>query len=243
MHFFGYVGRHADGLAWHFRRKPRDDRQPTPLLASSCGDRVRAGRGVCSTAIAADADADDGGLTQTITALDAKVFDACNRCDLDSFGRCFAPGVEFYHDKGGVTHDRATVIANTRKYICHEVRRELIAGTLKVYPGKDYGAIEEGDHRFCPIDGGTCEGVARFLNDLAARRGPRAHDPHGQLRASTAAAGSARQHNCPGGNRCPLNMTREPGRSTWPPARSATRGQPAHKKTRRGESAGFGESV
>jgi hypothetical protein len=118
---------------------------------------------VCSTAIAADTNADDGALTQTITALDAKVFDAYNHCDLESFGRYFVPDVEFYHDKGGVTRDRATVIANTRKYICHKVRRELIAGTLKVYPIKDYGAIEEGEHRFCPIDGGVCEGVARFL--------------------------------------------------------------------------------
>ena len=63
-----------------------------------------------------------------------------------------------YRDKGG-----ETVVDNTRNYICHRVRRELTAGTLKVYPIKDYGAIEEGGHRFCQLDSGKCEGVAKFL--------------------------------------------------------------------------------
>jgi hypothetical protein len=106
---------------------------------------------------------DDAALTQTITALDAKVFDAYNRCDMDTFSRYFSPTVEFYHDKGGASFDRATVVANTRKYICHKVRRELLPDTLKVYPIKDYGAIEEGEHRFCQVDGGPCEGAAKFL--------------------------------------------------------------------------------
>lgn len=56
-----------------------------------------------------------------------------------------------------------TVVENTRKYICHKLRRELIAGALKVYPIKDYGAIGEGEHRICQLDSGECEGVARFL--------------------------------------------------------------------------------
>lgn len=106
---------------------------------------------------------DDAVLTRTITALDAKVFDAYNRCDLDAFGSYFVPTVEFYHDKGGATFDRDTVIANTRKYICNKVRRELLPETLKVYPIKDYGAIEEGEHRFCQIGTKDCEGIAKFL--------------------------------------------------------------------------------
>ena len=111
---------------------------------------------------AAQGGADDGTLTATITALDIRVFDAYNRCDLATFGRYFSPRVEFYHDKGGATFDRKTVVANTRKYICHKVRRELVAGTLHVYPIKDFGAIAEGEHRFCQIGGG-CEGAAKFL--------------------------------------------------------------------------------
>jgi len=111
-------------------------------------------------------------LTRTISALDAKVFDAYNRCDLDAFADYFAPDVEFYHDKGGLTRDRATVVENTCKYICHKVRRELIAGTLKVYPIKDCDAIEEGEHRFCQLDSGKCEGVAKFLMIWEHANGP-----------------------------------------------------------------------
>lgn len=114
-------------------------------------------------AASADESADDVSLTQTIAALDAKVFDAYNRCDLDTFATYFSPTVEFYHDKGGATFDRETVVANTRKYICHKVRRELIPASLKVYPIKDFGAIEEGEHRFCELASGKCEGSAKFL--------------------------------------------------------------------------------
>ncbi|MGO1073254.1 nuclear transport factor 2 family protein [Lysobacter sp. CA199] len=111
----------------------------------------------------ADESAGDAKLKSTIAELDGKVFDAYNRCDLDAFGEYFTPDVEFYHDQGGASFDRATVIANTRKYICGKVRRELLPASLKVYPIKGYGAIEEGEHRFCEIASGRCEGGAKFL--------------------------------------------------------------------------------
>lgn len=102
-------------------------------------------------------------LTATIQALDTALFDAYNQCRLDEFGRLFAANVEFYHDASGVTWDRKTVVENTRQYICGKVRRELVPGTLKVYPVKDFGAIEEGEHRFCEIASGQCVGAARFV--------------------------------------------------------------------------------
>ncbi|MEI6418352.1 MAG: nuclear transport factor 2 family protein [Sphingomonadales bacterium] len=111
---------------------------------------------------AQDADTDPA-LASTIAALDEQVFAAYNRCDLKAFAGYFSPKVEFYHDKGGVTWDRATVVANTRKWICGKVRRELVPGTLHIYPIKDYGAVEEGEHRFCQLASGECEGIAKFL--------------------------------------------------------------------------------
>lgn len=102
-------------------------------------------------------------LSQHIASLDAQVFDAYNRCDLKTFSRFFDPAVEFYHDQGGATFDRKTVVENTRKYICNKVRRELLQETFRVYPIKDYGAIEEGEHRFCQVESGQCEGIARFV--------------------------------------------------------------------------------
>ena len=98
-----------------------------------------------------------------IRALDDKVFGAYNRCDMATFGAAFDPKVAFYHDTGGATFDRDTVVANTRKYICGKVRRELIPTTFHVYPVKNYGAIEEGEHRFCELATGRCEGIAKFV--------------------------------------------------------------------------------
>ena len=102
-------------------------------------------------------------LTTEIGALDAKVFDAYNRCDLPVFSGYFDPKVAFYHDNGGATFERDAMVDGVRKYICGKVKRELIPSSFRVYPIKDYGAIEEGEHRFCDIATGRCEGIAKFV--------------------------------------------------------------------------------
>jgi len=102
-------------------------------------------------------------LTTEISALDAKVFDAYNRCDLPVFSAYFDPKVAFYHDTGGATFERDAMVDGVRKYICGKVKRELIPSSFRVYPIKDYGAIEEGEHRFCDIATGRCEGIAKFV--------------------------------------------------------------------------------
>ena len=106
-------------------------------------------------------------LTDEISALDSKVFDAFNHCAepgrLDEHAGYFSPDVEFYHDTGGVTWTRDEMIANTRKYVCGNFTRELVPGTLKVYPVKDFGAISQGVHSFCQLTSGQCEGLADFV--------------------------------------------------------------------------------
>lgn len=106
---------------------------------------------------------DGEALTRTVIDLDAKVFDAYNRCDLKTFGDFFSANVEFFHDKGGLMNSRDAVVEATRKNICHKVRRELV-GKPDVYPIKDYGAIETGTHRFCQIGTNTCQGEGKFLH-------------------------------------------------------------------------------
>ncbi len=105
-------------------------------------------------------------LLDTISALDRDAFDAFNHCaapeQLQKHADFFAEDVEFYHDTGGVTWTRQAMLANTEKYVCGHFRRELIAGSLRVYPVKDFGAIEQGSHQFCQFDTGTCEGLADF---------------------------------------------------------------------------------
>lgn len=116
---------------------------------------------------AADDGRADDTLTATIAGLDKAAFDAFNRCEqagqLDKYASYFAPEIEFYHDQGGVTWTRDAMIANTGKFVCSHFRRELVPGSLRVYPVKDFGAIEQGEHTFCQFDTGKCEGIADFV--------------------------------------------------------------------------------
>ena len=106
-------------------------------------------------------------LFETVAALDGAVFDAFNNCSspeqLQKHAGYFAPDVEFYHDTGGVTWSRQEMLGNTEKHVCGNFRRELVPGTLKVFPVKDFGAIAQGTHRFCQFASGECEGVADFV--------------------------------------------------------------------------------
>lgn len=108
----------------------------------------------------------DQGLFQQISAQDTAMFDSFNRCQdpaqLQRHASFFAADVEFYHDTGGVTWDREAMLANTAKYACGKFRRELVEGSLKVYPIKDFGAIAQGTHRFCQNGAQRCEGMADF---------------------------------------------------------------------------------
>ena len=105
-------------------------------------------------------------LFDTISALDTAVFDAFNSCSspgqLQKHASYFAPDVEFYHDTGGVTWSRQEMLANTEKHVCGNFRRELVPGTLEAFPIKDFGAIEQGTHRFFQFASGKCEGIADF---------------------------------------------------------------------------------
>jgi hypothetical protein len=108
-----------------------------------------------------------GPLFDTVSALDAGAFEAFNTCaipgQLHKHADYFAPDVEFYHDTGGVTWNRREMLANTEKYVCGNFRRELVPGSLRVYPIKDFGAIAQGAHKFCQFKSGACEGTAEFL--------------------------------------------------------------------------------
>jgi hypothetical protein len=108
-----------------------------------------------------------GPLFNTVSDLDAGAFEAFNTCanpgQLQKHAAYFSPDVEFYHDTGGVTWNRQEMLANTEKYVCGNFRRELVPGSLRVYPIKDFGAIAQGTHRFCQFKSGTCDGAAEFL--------------------------------------------------------------------------------
>jgi ketosteroid isomerase-like protein len=104
-------------------------------------------------------------LFGNIAKMDASMFDAFNAHDSTRLMSLFTDDLEFYHDKGGLTNYEQTA-DNFKKLFASapDIRRELVPGTLEVYPIKDYGAIEVGVHRFTHHENGREEiGSFKFL--------------------------------------------------------------------------------
>jgi Domain of unknown function (DUF4440) len=87
-------------------------------------------------------------LTKAVAALDKELFDAYNTCNLDKLGTLVADDLEFYHDKTGLAVGKQLFLDAIKNNICGKVTRQLVAGTLEVYPLHGYGAVEIGVHRF-----------------------------------------------------------------------------------------------
>ncbi len=106
-------------------------------------------------------------LERTIAALDTALFDAYNRCDLDKFGSLFAEDLEFYHDQGGLMRGRQATVDAVKNNVCGKARRDLVPGTLRVFPLEGFGAVETGVHLFCDPKNAKCpngSGAARFTH-------------------------------------------------------------------------------
>lgn len=119
----------------------------------------------------------DNPTFQQVRALDQKLFHAYNSCDLTTLGDLVDDGLEFYHDKSGLSVGKANFLNAIKNNICHKVRRELIASSLEVYSLENYGAIELGEHTFCnmvetPVCNDQTNGVGKFFM-LWQRQGDR----------------------------------------------------------------------
>jgi ketosteroid isomerase-like protein len=112
-------------------------------------------------------------LTTTILYLDSAFWNAYNDCDTAHFINFVSDDVEFYHDKGGITLGAKALIESLNKNICgnanSRLRREAVAGSVKVYPMQNgneiYGAIISGEHLFYITEKDKPEyqsGVANF---------------------------------------------------------------------------------
>jgi ketosteroid isomerase-like protein len=95
-------------------------------------------------------DAKAGSLFDTIAAQDKRLFDAYNSCDLKTLGDMVSEDLEFYHDQTGLARGRDAFVDAIKTNICGKTHRELVPGSLEVYPLKTFGAVEIGDHVFCP---------------------------------------------------------------------------------------------
>ncbi len=103
-------------------------------------------------------------LFRRVESMDRALFDAFNTCDLKKLESFFIPELEFYHDNDGLSPSRDKFIGDVKKNVCGKFRRELVAGTMEVYPLGDYGAMYTGTHRFCKVGASRCEGQGKFMH-------------------------------------------------------------------------------
>ncbi|PKP35605.1 MAG: DUF4440 domain-containing protein [Bacteroidetes bacterium HGW-Bacteroidetes-17] len=97
--------------------------------------------------------------------MDSMFFDAYNNCDLDKQAEIYSDSIEFFHDQGGLMTSKQELLDGTEKNICGKVSRELVQGSIEVYPIKGYGAIEIGFHKFHnnQEEAGTPSKIGRFV--------------------------------------------------------------------------------
>ncbi len=116
-------------------------------------------------------------LTSTIALLDSSLFAAFNAHDAAALGSWFSSDLEFYHDKGGLAGYDSTMAGFRRMFTqttTADMHRELVPGTLEVYPLGDFGALEICEHRFCHTENGKQE-CGTFRNIMVWRRDSTGH--------------------------------------------------------------------
>ena len=96
-------------------------------------------------------------LHDEIAAADRVFFNALfNDCDVQTLAGLVTDDFEMFHDKGGLVSTSGAQFVENIRGMCerqktgedYRARRELVEGSLEVYPLNNYGAVEVGVHRF-----------------------------------------------------------------------------------------------
>ena len=105
--------------------------------------------------------------------MDSILFNAFNTRDTTKFKSMFADDLEFYHDKGGLTGVEQTFsFMRTVVKENNGLRRDLVKGSLEVYPVPGYGAMEIGSHTFCHMENGKQDcGTFKFVHIWQQKNG------------------------------------------------------------------------
>ncbi len=98
-------------------------------------------------------------IHKAIEKMDSIWEDSYNNCRLDVQQEIIAEDLEFYHDIGGLLTSKTQLIEALKNNICGKVKRELLRGSVEVYPIEGYGAVQFGYHRFISDNQ---QGKARF---------------------------------------------------------------------------------
>jgi hypothetical protein len=112
---------------------------------------------------------------KTALATDSLFWQHYNSCNIDAMRAFFTDDIEFYHDKGGVITGLDKFLSTSKRNLCGDdnfrLRREVVAGSVKIFPMKDgeilYGAILSGQHVFYVLENGKeprLDGLARFTH-------------------------------------------------------------------------------
>lgn len=96
--------------------------------------------------------------------MDSLFFDAYNTCKPAVMDSMFADDIEFYHDQGGLRTSKAQLMEALKNNICGKVNRELLAGSIEVYPIPNFGAIEMGVHRFHNLQEKSTSRYSKFVH-------------------------------------------------------------------------------
>lgn len=112
-------------------------------------------------------------LYREISQMDKILFDAFNSQNIEKLKTIFARDLEFYQDNEGLASYAQTIKDFEAMFKQPDkIKRELVEGSLEVYPIKNYGAIEIGSHRFCHLENGKEEcGVFKFVQVWEKRKG------------------------------------------------------------------------
>jgi len=87
-------------------------------------------------------------LYDEIVSMDSLWGDSYNNCKIDVMDSLISSDLEFYHDRGGFTASKESVMNAYKNNVCGKVTRELLKGSIEVYPVHNYGAVQMGRHRF-----------------------------------------------------------------------------------------------
>ncbi|MDU0371310.1 nuclear transport factor 2 family protein [Hymenobacter endophyticus] len=110
-------------------------------------------------------------LYRTIALQDSLMFVAFNQHDVATLQTFFAEDLEFYHDKGGLANFQQTMQGFRNLFDQNKttgLHRQLVPGTLEVYPINNYGAVETYQHRFCHVENGR-DDCGTFKNMMVWR--------------------------------------------------------------------------
>lgn len=104
-----------------------------------------------------------GPVHDELAKMDRELFEAAFvTCDQAKFSSLFTDDAEFYHDRTGASYGET--VKQLRSCPRDDgVKRTLVAGSLEVYPIKDFGAIQMGRHTFTR-EGEPGVEIAKFVH-------------------------------------------------------------------------------